>query len=89
MLDQLSLSAWLPAAMLVGSSAVLLQLHARPDRNLALATNHLIAKPLGVIVLLLFALVLATMVTQAFEFEVIRLLEGYWGNSRLAPIPFN
>ena len=41
-------------------------------------------RPLGLLILLLFALFLATMVTQAFEFEVIRLLEGYWGNSFFA-----
>lgn len=31
----------------------------------------------GALVVLLFALILGTMITQAFEFEVIRLLEGY------------
>lgn len=82
-LDQLSLSAWLPAAMLVGSVAVLLQLHAEPSRNLAEAITDLTGKPLGLLIVLLFALVLATMVTQAFEFDVIRLLEGYWGHSAL------
>ena len=70
--------------MLVGSLAVLLQLHAQPNRDLSDALTVLTAKPLGVLVLLLFALVLATVVTQAFEFEVIRLLEGYWGDSLLA-----
>jgi hypothetical protein len=81
LLDQLSLSAWLPAAMLVGSLSVLLQLHAQRNRDVAEAATNLVNKPLGLLVVLLFAVVLATMVTQAFEFEVIRLLEGYWGNS--------
>jgi hypothetical protein len=81
LLDQLSLSAWLPAAMLVGSLSVLLQLHAQRNRDVAEAATKLVNKPLGLLVVLLFAIVLATMVTQAFEFEVIRLLEGYWGNS--------
>ncbi|MGY1846103.1 hypothetical protein [Blastococcus sp. SYSU DS1021] len=67
--------------MLVGSLVVLLQLHSRSDRNLASAVRDLIEQPFGLIVLALFALVLATMITQAFEFEIIRLLEGYWGNS--------
>jgi hypothetical protein len=83
-LDQLSLSAWLPAAMLVGSLAVLLQLHADPSRNLAKAITSLTEKPLGLLIVLLFALVLATMITQAFEFDVIRLLEGYWGHNIVA-----
>jgi hypothetical protein len=81
-LDQLSLSAWLPAAMLVGSLSVLLQLHAQRNRDVAKAATNLVNKPLGLLVVLLFAVVLATMITQAFEFEVIRLLEGYWGNRR-------
>ncbi len=84
LLNQLSLSAWLPAAMLVGSLAVLLQLRAQPNRNLVEAVTRLINRPLGLLILLLFALILATMVTQAFEFEVIRVLEGYWGNSLVA-----
>src|SRR4051812_18768506 len=40
-LDQLSLSAWLPAAMLVGSLVVLLQLHSQSDRNLVSAVRNL------------------------------------------------
>lgn len=83
-LDQLSLSAWLPAAMLVGSLALLLQLHAQKNRNVGKAIDNLTDKPLGILILLLFAMILATLVTQAFEFEVIRLLEGYWGSGQLA-----
>jgi hypothetical protein len=81
LLDQLSLSAWLPAAMLVGSLSVLLELHAQRNGNVAEAATNLVNKPLGLLIVVIFALVLATMVTQAFEFEVIRLLEGYWGNN--------
>jgi hypothetical protein len=83
-LNQLSLSAWFPAAMLVGSLAVLLQLRAEPDRDVVKAVTRLASEPLGLLILLLFALVLATIITQAFEFEVIRLLEGYWGDSLVA-----
>jgi hypothetical protein len=68
--------------MLVGSLSVLLQLHAQRNRDVAKAATNLVNKPLGLLVVLLFAVVLATMITQAFEFEVIRLLEGYWGNRR-------
>lgn len=81
LLNQLSLSAWLPAVMLIGSLAVLLQLRAQHNRQLVQAVTTLVNRPLGLLILLLLAIILATMVTQAFEFEVIRLLEGYWGGS--------
>ena len=81
-LDQLSLSSWLPASMLVGSGAVLLRVRAQERVDVGAAVTELTAQPLGILVVLLFALVIAAMVTQAFAFEVIRLLEGYWGHSR-------
>lgn len=77
-LQQLSVSAWVPAAMLVGNVALLLQLRADNSYNIAHAVKELASKPLGTVIILTFALVLATAVTQAFEFEVIRLLEGYY-----------
>jgi hypothetical protein len=82
-LNQLSLSAWLPAAMLVGGTTLILQLHENRNLDVAAAVRELSAKPLGILVILLFSLVLATTVTQAFEFEVIRILEGYWGSRRI------
>lgn len=78
-LDQLSLSAWLPAAMLVGCAAIVLQLRSQRNFDVGTALLALTAKPLGIIVVLLFALVLAAMVSQAFSFGAIRFLEGYWG----------
>lgn len=83
-LNQLSLSAWLPAVMLVGSLAVMLQLHAQRNRSVDKAVIQLVNKPLGLLILLLFAIILTTIVTQAFEFEVIRILEGYWGDNVIA-----
>lgn len=77
-LDQLSLSAWLPAAMLVGCGALLLQLRSQGNFDFGAAIIGLTAKPLGILVVLLFALVLATLVSQAFSFSAIRFLEGYW-----------
>lgn len=76
-LEQLSVSSWLPAAMLVGNLAVMLQMRQLGVIDLVAALQQLAAKPLGTLVVLLFALLLATMGTQAFEFEIIRLLEGY------------
>ena len=77
-LDQLSLSAWLPGALLVGSGAILLELHSRADLSVIDAIVKLTWSPLGVLVTVVFALVLATLITQAFEFTAIRYLEGYW-----------
>lgn len=85
-LDQLSLTAWLPAAMLVGNAAVLLQLRAEPESGFTDAIVALTDKPLGVLIVLLFALVLSALVTQAMEFSAIRLLEGYWGHSWAANV---
>lgn len=77
-LDQLSVSAWLPAAMLVGNLAVLIQLRSQGDLNVGQAILGLANRALGILVILLFSLLLGAMITQAFQFEAIRLLEGYW-----------
>jgi hypothetical protein len=77
-LDQLSLSAWMPAAMLVGCGAVLLQLRSQGNFNVGTAVVALTAKPLGILVVLAFALVLAALISQAFSFSAIRFFEGYW-----------
>jgi hypothetical protein len=76
-LNQLSVSSWLPAAMLVANVAVLVQLHSDRNLSITLALRKLTEKPLGVLIVLLFALLIATMITQAFEYEIIRVLEGY------------
>jgi hypothetical protein len=76
-LSQLSISSWLPAVMLVGEGAVLLQMRALNTGNPGMAIGQLAEMSLGAVVVVLFALVLGTMVTQAFEFEAIRVLEGY------------
>lgn len=80
-LDQLSVSAWLPSAMLIGVGSLLVQMRSNGNLNVAAAVADL-ADPQswGIIIILLFGLVLATMVTQAFSFGIIRLLEGYWGS---------
>lgn len=82
-LDQLSLSAWLPATMLVGCGALLLQLAASASVDVLAAILALAEKPFGIILVLLFALILTAIIVQAFSFEVIRFLEGYWGASRV------
>jgi hypothetical protein len=81
-LEQLSLSAWLPSGVLVFSVLVLGSLRAKGgdmDKALTALGDLSIAS----LVLLLTAVVLATVLTQAFQFEAIRVLEGYWGPGRL------
>jgi len=77
-LDQLSLSAWLPAVMLVGCGAVLTQFRTQGSFDIGKAVIELTNKPIGIIIVLLFAVVMATLISQAFSFMAIRLLEGYW-----------
>jgi hypothetical protein len=85
-LDQLSVTAWLPATMLVGNAAVLLALHKQGDLQLLQAIDAVTHSPLGLLIASFIAIVLATMVSQAFAFETIRILEGYWGKYR--PLQF-
>lgn len=77
-LDQLSLSAWLPAALLTASLAMLLQFRSDGSVNILMAVRALTADPVRVLVLMVPLLVTATVITQAFSFEAIRTLEGYW-----------
>ncbi len=73
-------SAWSPAAMLIGVGSLLVQMRSDNDLDVAKPVGKL-ANPQswGILIILLFGLVLTTMVTQAFSFGIIRLLEGYWG----------
>jgi hypothetical protein len=64
--------------MIVGKAAILFQLYAQGNASVPTAIKQLTEKPLGIVIVLLFAPLPATSVTQAFEFEVIRLLEGYF-----------
>jgi hypothetical protein len=89
-LDQLSLSAWLPSAALVLLLVVLFQLGAALDDDpppdgpldaLGQAFEGIGDMRLGAAILLVIAVVVLTMVTQAFSFEAIRVLEGYWGTN--------
>jgi hypothetical protein len=82
-LDQLAITAWLPAALLIGVATLLVQLSQHPENGLDIpaAVQRLATLPWGTIIVLIFGLVLTTMVTQAFSFGAIRTLEGYWGPS--------
>jgi hypothetical protein len=85
-LDQLSLTSWMPSAMLVGVGAIVLQLHSHNNNDIAAAAQTLASKTLGTIIILTFALILGAVITQAFSFEAIRLLEGYWGGTWLSAL---
>jgi hypothetical protein len=85
-LDQLSLTSWMPAGMLVGVGALLLKLHAQHNFDVAAAVSSLATNALGTSIVLVVAVILAAVVTQAFSFGTIRFFEGYWGSSRLARV---
>jgi hypothetical protein len=77
-LGQLTLSAWLPAGLLTASLAVLLEFRSAKAANVLHAVGALTADPVRVLVVMIPLLVIATVVTQAFSFEALRTLEGYW-----------
>jgi hypothetical protein len=73
-LNQLALSTWLPAAFLAASVTVLLQFRTEGS----VSVRMLSADPTRTLILVISVLVLAALVIQAFSFEAIRVLEGYW-----------
>jgi hypothetical protein len=94
-LDQLSLTAWLPAALVVAHTYLVVAMYMvragngdEPSiENLKDAVVALNEEALGVTLAALFGVVLVTLVTQSLEFAAIRFLEGYWGGSIIAAIP--
>lgn len=85
-LDQLSASSWLPAAMLTLNAAVLLQFCRMRSVDLLAAVSALAADSVQFAIVFGLALVLATMITQAFEPGAIRFLQGNtWCAGPLAP----
>jgi len=85
-LDQLTLSAWLPAALFTASMAVLLEFRSAKTVNISKAVEALTKNWVPVLVLIIPVLVVATIVTQAFSFEAMRTLEGYWRRRGLASL---
>ena len=90
-LNQLSLSAWLPSAALVLALDFIVELGVQLDakrQGPAEALGNTLAKMSGIgfggVMLLVVAVIVLTMLTQAFSFEAIQVLEGYWGISPLA-----
>lgn len=85
-LDQLSLSAWLPAAFLTAGIAVLLEFRSTKSASIPNAVEKLTAHSVAALVIMIPLLVIATVITQAFSFEAIRALEGYWGRRGIASL---
>jgi hypothetical protein len=82
-LDQLSLSAWFPAAFLTAGVTLILEFRSTKSASLINAVSKLTAHPIPILVLIVPILVIATVITQAFSFEAIRFLEGYWSGRGL------
>lgn len=90
-LNQLSLSAWLPSAALVLIVTFAFNLAEQVGGReqpvpLSQALGPTIASlsniGFGGVTLLVMVVVVTTMLTQAFAFVSIRVLEGYWGTSK-------
>jgi hypothetical protein len=79
-LDQLSLSSWFPAAFLTAGAALILEFRSTKSASILNAVAKLTVHPIPVLVMIIPLLVIATMITQAFSFEAIRFLEGYWSS---------
>lgn len=77
-LDQLSLSAWLPASLFAVTLSLLLQFRTQESTDLRVALEAIGRNWLPVLLLAVPVLVLGTLLTQAFSFGAIRALEGYW-----------
>ena len=76
-LDQLSLTAWLPAALVSATLALLLQFRTQNSVNLQTALDAIQKNWIAVLLLAVPVLVLTTLTTQAFSFTAIQFLEGY------------
>lgn len=83
-LNQLSLSAWLPAAYFTAVFALILQFKSQRNLEVDDALRSLGGNLWLLALLTLPLLVIVTLLTQALSFEAIRLLEGYWRRPPLA-----
>jgi hypothetical protein len=81
-LDQLSVSAWLPAGAFVFLLLCIGNLRAAHG-DVDKAVHRIAQINIPALILLFGAAVVMTVLTQAFEFEAIRMLEGYWGAGRV------
>ncbi len=85
-LRQLSASSWLPSTMLIGNLILILQLHSQHNFSFSEAITQLAKASLGLAVVMLVAVTVVSVMTQAFQFRIVRLLEGYWASNRILGI---
>jgi hypothetical protein len=83
-LNQLSLSAWLPGAFFVASVTVLAWFGREGHVTLSGVGDYVQQHWIPFLILAVPALVIATLLTQAFSFAAIQTLEGYWHGRGLA-----
>ncbi len=81
-LDQLSISSWLPSGVLVAGTLLYVGL-TQHKADLGSTLTSLVSVDVAQLALGIGLVVLATVATQAFEFRAIRTLEGYWGPGRV------
>ena len=99
-LEQLLLSSWLASAAIVVAGVYLFGLRAELDNpaackakqcwwphTLTEAGERLSHMTVGGAVVILAVVIVTTMLTQAFTFEAIRALEGYWAANRALKKP--
>jgi hypothetical protein len=77
-LEQLSVTSWLPAAMLTVNGTLLLLFRSQEKMDPVAAIGPLSDEPLTLLICWLMLLVLITTITQAFERQAIMALEGDW-----------
>lgn len=74
----------MPGIVITGGTALLVAVSqsspGEPLPSISKATTFLATPTLGGAVVLVFAVVLSTVMIQAFEFEMIKMLEGYWSD---------
>jgi hypothetical protein len=76
-LDQLSLSAWLPGAFFASVLVLLVQMRSLGDVDLGRALDQISADWVSVLILALPTLLIAVLLIQASSFAAIQWLEGY------------
>lgn len=79
-LEQLSATSWLPSAMLVGNGALLVMFQWLGRVSPVEVVGILVRQPVASIFVWLFALVLITIIAQAFERQAVFALEGDWSS---------
>jgi hypothetical protein len=84
--NQLALSAWLPAALFSGSVILLTQFRHADSIDISNAVRALTSAPIQAFATAIPLFLITKVLAQAFSFEAIRTLEGYWRKRGLASL---